>query len=224
MTRHGYLLTIVAGVSVGAAACTSKDPAATEHLAGTTTGGDGNTFDHDNDAIAVLDLIERLAREGPSSFTSRVHGCAKVRYATLGNVLASLGVDLTSTTAGSAGMLYAAAATAYGAPSYGHRTREAIAITTSGASAELAIFAAAADEVIAALPGLARCRIGGAPGPALFDAANNCNIDALTCMIGSPAQVGHVDVCNRTVASASDPAIGRRLAVAAVLAAAYTCE
>jgi hypothetical protein len=224
MPRRGYILTIVAAATLGAAACTSSAPTTTEPPAGTTTGGDGNTFDHDNDAISRLDLIGRLAREGPSRFTSRVHGCAKLRYATLGNVLASLGVDLTSTTASSAGALYAAATTAYGAPSYGHQIRETIAITTSGASAELAIFAAAADEVIAALPQLPRCRVGGAPGPALFDAANHCNIDALTCMIGSPAQAGHVDVCTRTVANASDPAIGRRLAVAAVLAAAYTCE
>jgi hypothetical protein len=224
MTRRGYIVAIVAGAALGAVGCGGDDAMTTTPAAGTTTGGHANTFDHDNDAISVLDLIDRLAREGPSRFTSHLHSCAKLRYATLGNVLAALGVDLTSTAPASAGALYAAAATAYGAPSYANRIREAIAITTSSASAELAIFAAAADEVTAALPTLARCRDGGGPGPAVFDAANNCNRDAITCMIGAPAQAEHVAVCNRTVANASDPAIGRRLAVAAVLGAAYTCE
>lgn len=226
MTRSGYTLTILVGASLGVAACTDsiEDSQTTTPPAGTTTGSDGNTFDHNNDEISVWDLIDRLAKEGPPKFTSHVHSCAKVRYATLGNVLTSLGVNLASTTAASAAVLYTGATSAYGSSNYTNRIRENIAITTSGASAEFDIFAAAADEVIAALPTLTRCQVGGAPGPALFDANNNCNIDAISCMIGTPAQAGHVDVCNKSVTNASDPTIGKRLAVAALLAAAYTCE
>jgi hypothetical protein len=226
MTRPGYTLTIVVGASLGAAGCSDgiEDPQATAPPPGATSSSDGNTFDHERDAIATWDLIRRISDEGPASFTSRVHGCAKIRYATLGNVLTSLGVDLASTTPLSAAVLYKAAATAYGAPNYALRIRENISITTSSAVSEFDIFAAAADEVTAALPMLPRCRIGGAPGPVVFDANNHCNPDAITCMIGTPAQPGHVDVCNKSVTGASDPAIGRRLAVAVLLAAAYTCE
>jgi hypothetical protein len=226
MTRFGYTLTILVGATLGVTACncTVEDPQTDPPPPGATTGSDGNTFDHNNDEISVWDLIDRLAKEGPPRFTSQVHSCAKVRYATLGNVLTSLGVNLANTATASAGLLYKGAGTAFGAPNYANRIRENIAITTSGASAEFDIFAAAADEAIAALPTLARCQVGGAPGPALFDAANNCNIDAITCLIGTPAQAGHVDVCNKSVTGASDPTIGKRLAVAALLAAAYTCE
>ena len=41
--------------------------------------------------------VERIEREGPPRYTSRVHSCAKIRYATLGNVLASRGVNLATT-------------------------------------------------------------------------------------------------------------------------------
>lgn len=223
-TPRAYLLAILVGAALGAAACSIDDPAPNLPAPGTRSGGDGNTFDHAADAIAMWDLVMRIDDEGPPGFTSRLHGCAKIRYATLGNVLASLGVDLASTTPQSAGALYQAAATAYGTPDYASRSREAIAITTSGALAEFDLFAAAADEVTAALPGLPRCQIGGAPGPALFDASNTCNADAISCMIGVPALPGHVDVCTKTVARASDPATGKRIAVAAILAAAYLCE
>ena len=34
------------------------------------------------------------AKEGPSSYTSQVHSCPKVRYRTFGNLLTSLGVKM----------------------------------------------------------------------------------------------------------------------------------
>jgi hypothetical protein len=41
--------------------------------------------------------LERLQREGPPRYASRVHSCPKTRYRTLGNLLASRGVDLAAT-------------------------------------------------------------------------------------------------------------------------------
>jgi hypothetical protein len=227
MPRPAPTLTVLFGALIGAslgAACGVADPQPNPPPVGSRSGRAGNTFDHDAEAPPSWDVIMRVSDEGPPRFTSRLHGCAKIRYATLGNVLTSLGVDLASAAPQSAGALYAAAANAYGSPGYAGRRREDLAITTSGAAAELDIFAAAADEVTAALPTLARCRLGGAPGPALFDANNSCNADAITCMIGTLAQPEHVELCNRTVTKASAPAIGKRIAVAALLGAAYTCE
>jgi hypothetical protein len=170
----------------------------------------------------VFDLVDRLAKEGPPRFTSRVHGCLKLRYSTLGNVLTSVGIDLTSTADPSAGKLYRDGMIALGAPNYAKRVRENASVTTSGAAREFDIFATGADEVIAAVPRLERCKVAGASAQ-LFD-GNTCRADGITCLIGVPAQTAHVEQCSFTVQRASDEATGKRLAVAALLAAAYTCE
>ncbi|HET7505571.1 MAG TPA: hypothetical protein VFK02_31340 [Kofleriaceae bacterium] len=228
MTRSGFPFPLVVGAALGIAACrASDDPAREAPLPGSTAGSEGTTFDHDNDAISMWDLVDRIAREGPADFTSRLHGCTRIRIATLGNVLASLGVNLTTPAPGSAGALFLDPATpeALGAASDAGRLREDVAVTTSGAARLFDIFAAGADEIAQALPTLKRCQdIGGAPSPALFDDTDHCDPRAIACLIGQPAQQGHVDVCNMTVTHASDPVIGKRLALAALLAAAYTCE
>jgi hypothetical protein len=153
-----------------------------------------------------------------------VHSCPKIRYATLGNVLKSFGVDVANTTALSAGDLYRNGFNALGGPNYANRIRENIGIATSGASREFDIFAAAADEIQTAFtnqtaPMAARCA-----GAQLFNADNTCRPDGITCLIGAPATTRHLDYCNLTVTSASDVTVGKRLAVATLLAAAYTCE
>src|SRR6185436_19416594 len=122
----------------------------------------------------------------------------------------------------SAGDLYKTGASALGAPSYANRIRENIGITTSGASREFDIFAAAADQIIAAVPTLPRCQVGGV-GPQLFNGAT-CVPEGITCLIGTPAQPTHVQACNLSISTASDQLTGKRIAVAALMAAAYTCE
>lgn len=234
MTRFGYTLTMLLGASLGAAGCTtspSDTPDPTNPGGGSdttpppanTTGGDGSTFDHDNDTVSVWDLIDRLAQEGPATVSSQMHSCAKVRYATLGRVLTSLGVNVQNTAAGSAGQLYSAGGPALGAPNYANRVRENEAVTTSGSSRTFDIFAAAAPEIITNLPNLERCKVNGV-GATLFDASNKCQIDGITCIIGVPATAEHVEKCDLTVSRGSTPDIGKRIAVAAMLAAYYTCE
>src|SRR3954453_14646592 len=134
MTRFGYTLTMLFGASLGVAACTGdiQDTSQTETPPpGTTTGSDTNTFDHDNNQISVWDLIDRLTKEGPPSFSSQMHGCTKPRYATLKNILISVGVQFPATPAAtSAAGLYNSGASAMGAPNYGARVRENLAVTT----------------------------------------------------------------------------------------------
>jgi len=190
---------------------------------GTTAGSEDNTFNHENDRISPWDLIQRLEEEGPPKYTSHVHSCPKVPIATLGNVLASVGVNVSNTTPLSAGDLYNRGYNALGGANFPNRIRENISITTSGASREFDIFAAAADEVIANLPNVARCQVGGV-GVQLFDANNQCRADGITCLLGEPAQAVHLDICNLSVTNASDVQTGKRIAVAALLAAAYTCD
>ena len=222
MTRFGYTLAILAA-SVLAPACTDDVTTPNTPPPGSTSSGDStSTFDHDNSGISVWDLIDRLSKEGPPSYTSHVHSCSKVRYASLGNVLTGVGINKANATNLSAGQLYTSGFNALGGPNYANRIRENIGLTTSGASREFDIFAAGADEVIAAFAagGPARC-----PGAVLFDATSNtCRPEGITCLIGMPATTSHLDYCNLTITSASDIATGKRLAVAAILAAAYTCE
>jgi hypothetical protein len=216
------LLALAAAIALGACGDPSEDAPPNMPPAGGTTGGDGTTFNHENSAINIWEYIDRLNKEGPLTFTSRMHSCKKLPYAVLGNLLTGLGVDLTRSTAGSAGALYASGRSALGAPDYPSH-REGGLVTTAGAARQLDIFLAAADEIIPAIPMIARCKIAGV-GVQLFDASDHCLIDGIACLIGVPAQQAHVDQCNTTIARASSHAAGKRLAVALLLAASYTCE
>jgi hypothetical protein len=216
---------LVASLGLIASACGGVDDGTEENLppGGSTSGDEETTFDHENGDFNPFELLDRLQAEGPPRFTSRVHSCPKVRYRTLGNVLTSLGVNTADATNLSAGQLYTSGYNALGGPNYANRIRENINITTSSASREFDIFAAAAPAIIAGINTLERCRINGV-GAELFDASNACRLDGITCLIGTPAQAAHLDFCNITVTSALDVDSGKRIAVAALLAAAYTCE
>jgi hypothetical protein len=221
MSRFGYTLAILAS-SVMASACTDDVIQQDDQIPpGSTSGGPDTTFDHENDYISPWELLDRLQKEGPPRYTSRVHSCPKVRYATVGRVLTDIGVNVDNTTNLSAGQLYTSGFNALGGPNYANLIRENISITTSGASRLFDIFAAAAPEVITAFESnaIARC-----PGAQLFDASNTCRPEGITCIIGTPATARHLDYCNLTVTSASNVTVGKRLAVATMLAAAYTCE
>lgn len=224
MTRFGTSLAILLGASLGVAGCTDSVEGTNPDVPppGSTTGGDGNTFDHENDGITVWELVNRLTTEGPATFSSQMHSCAKMQISTLGTVLTSLGVNLNNNTAGSAGQLFKTGTSSMGAASYVNRIRENAAVTAAQAQRLFDIGASAASEIITAMPTLARCQVGGA-GPAMFDASNQCTLAGITCLIGTPATQTHVDLCNQAVAASNDVATGKRLAVAAMFAAAYTC-
>ncbi len=207
-------------------ACAEDDTAAPdpEDLPeGNTSGGEDNTFDHEATQVDVWELLDRLTKEGPPKYTARTHSCAKIRYATIGRILASRGVDLGAGGDVSAAGLYNGGSQALGAPNYGARVRENLELTTAGASRLFDIFVAAAPEIIANMPNRAECQIGGV-GVTLFGDANQCNADGITCLLGVPATASHIELCNLTVQRATDPEVGKRMAVAVLAAAAHTCE
>jgi hypothetical protein len=222
MTRNTTLATLVL---LAAAACAAEDgpETPTELPEGNATGGEGNTFDHPDTQLDVWELLERLQAEGPPKYTSRVHSCSKVRFDTLGRLLASRGVDVGNPADLSAGQLYRSGDQAMGAPNYGARSRENIELTTAGASRLFDIFVAAAPEIIANLPNRPECQIGGV-GAQLFNESNQCLAEGITCLIGYPATASHIEVCNLTVQRAADLQSGQRMAVAVLAAAAHTCE
>ena len=224
MKRFGFTLAILAS-SVLASACTDETEPVNAPPPGGTSGDETTTFDHDNSGISPWELLDRLQQEGPPQYTSRVHSCSKVRYSTLGNILRSLSIPIPTAqpAAGdvSAGALYFTGDNAMGVANYANRIRENISISTSGASREFDIFASAAQTII---DNFGNGSISRCPGAVLFDANNACQATGITCLIGAPATTRHLDYCNLTVATASDTTVGKRLAVAALLAAAYTCE
>lgn len=225
MKRFGFTLTILVA-SFGASACSDglDDTDDGTPPPGSTSGGDDNTFDHENDGFDPFAVIDRLDKEGPPKFRSFMHGCMKLHVATLGNVLTSVGVNLALNTDGSAGKLFREGANALGGPNFANRIRENAGITTSGASREFDIFAAGAQEIIDNVPSLARCKVNNV-GAQIFDPTTNaCRADGITCITGVPATAAHLDFCNIAVSTASSLATGKRLAVAAIMAAAFTCE
>lgn len=227
MTRIGNSMTILVASLGFTAACgglDETDPTDENVVPGGTAGSEENTFDHENTGPNPFDLIQRLTQEGPPSFSSRLHSCAKVRYRTLGAVLSGVGVNLGNTANLSAGRLYTQGQVALGGSDYANRIRENIGVTTSGASKLFDILAAAAPEVITNIGGVARCNIDGEPA-VLFDANDNCVKSGVTCLLGVPATQAHLDFCSFTVKNAEGGVdTGKRLAVASLLAAALTCE
>lgn len=208
------------------AACVGGEPTVPEtapnEVPGGASGGEDNTFDHPDTQPDIWELYERMNEEGPPKYTSRVHSCPKVRYRTLGNILTSRGVNLAGgpDTAGSS---YTLSGQALGQPNYGARKRENLDLTTASASKLFDIFAQAAPEIIANMPNLPQCQVGGV-GARLFNDYDQCLADGVSCLIGVQATASHMEICNQTVANASDPERGKVMAVALLAAAAHTCE
>lgn len=199
----------------------NSDPTGTSQ---DTSGGTNNTFDHMNDGADPFQVLARIQAEGPPEVSSRMHSCQKMKYATLGTVLTQLGVSLTKTaTPPAAGQLYKAGAQAMGAPNYAARIREAIELSTAGATKLFDIFVQAALEVIAAMPTLTQCQKAGA-ATQMFDAQGKCTMDGITCLKGAPATADEVALCNQVLTEASSATIGKTIAVASILASAHTCE
>lgn len=189
---------------------------------GDTSGGDGNTFDHP-DKVDPWDVLERMTQEGPPSYSAHVHSCLKMKYATLGTVLASRGVALANTATTSAGFLYTNGAQAIGIASYPQRIAESTELTTAGASKMLDIFASAAPEIIAAMPNRAECTVNGV-ATQMFDATNACTVRGIECITGLPATGAQVELCSQVVLGATSLTNGKNMAVAVTMAAAQMCE
>jgi len=218
-------LTLVTCLALAACSAGTYNPNGTGDNSGPsngTSGGIGNTFDHDNTGVDPWDLLSRLQQEGPPEVSTRMHSCQKLPYRTLGRLLSSRGVDLNAGGANgipSAGELYQGGTQALGAPNYAARVGEAIEPTAAGATKLMDIFVQAAPQIIANIGNTAAC-----PGVSIFDAQGRCDRDGLTCLLGYPATDQHLALCNQAAVSASTPQIGQIIAVASLLSAAHTCE
>ena len=194
----------------------------------TSLAAGSQTFNHEQQSVGsgvngITDptlKIEDDAIIGPPDVVARLHGAQKMQYATLGRILKDLGVDLSSTTATSAGELYASGQSALGIAVYASRVPEMILPSTSALAKEYDIFVAAADEILKDnLASSTRC-----PGTALLNETGQFTHDGLSCLLGKPAKPDHLTLANQLVSQSTDLATGQQLAVATLLAAAHTSE
>ena len=160
--------------------------------------------------------------DGAPDTLARLHTCGKVSVAEIGSILTTRGINMNATAATSAGSLYKNGIAALGAANYGSRVPEATFATTSGATKQMDIFAAASAEIVAKGWSPSACQTGGA-AVALFDASGNFTKDGLSCLMGKPAKDEHVALANAAVTQASTPAIGQQIAISTLLSAAHTC-
>jgi hypothetical protein len=195
-----------------------------------TSGGGPNGESHSQDPngadpaapFAAADPAQvRLADStaGSPETVARLHSCGKVTVASLQSILATRGVSTT----GTAGNLYKAGVATLGSANYASRVPEASFATASGMTKQMDIFAAAASEIAATGWAPSACQSNGAPVK-LFDASGNFTKDGVSCLIGKPARQEHVDLANAAVTQATTPAIGKQIAISALLSAAHTCE
>jgi len=186
-----------------------------------------NTWNHQAQSIGgdngITDPTQKVADDqaiGPPDVVARLHGAQKVQYASLALLLTDLGVDLTSTTANSAGELYSTGQGPLGVAVYPSRVAEMIIPSTSALAKEYDIFVAAASEILKDnLASSTRC-----PGVQLLDTTGNFTHDGISCILGKPAKPDHLTLANQLVAQAPDPVTGQELAIATLLAAAHTSE
>ncbi len=200
----------------------------------TSSGGTANTFSHEDDStIDPFQVLARIQEEGPPEVATRMHSCAKMKYATLANVLSNVGIDPTTGNAVSAGGLYKSGSGALGKPDYANRLAESAGLSTAGAVRLYDIFVAGAPGIVAAMPTQARCMVAGAPTSMFTTDGSACTPAGITCVTGSPATKQQKDLCDSAVQSNTSDmvgtgttavTVGQVVAVASLMAAAHSCE
>lgn len=192
------------------------------------SGDEDNTFNHmddlgDQGAKDPFEVLEQRQEEGPPQIRTRLHSCNKLQNQALRSILVTFGVDIQADgNPAPAGQLYREGRDALGGANYNSRNGESLVWTNSGATRMQDIFVLAAPEIIAALPTVEHCQVDG-QGVEMFDEDDACNPDAISCLIGRSATDEHVAICNHVVSNASDVEKGKAIAVASMLAGAYTC-
>lgn len=202
---------------------------------------EGNTWDHQNDANrgdnGLTDPREVKAFEGTigsPEVVARLHGCTRPTYAALGSMLRTRGVTIAAPGAGGGGGgrngggtaaqpttasgIYAAGGAALGVAAYSGRVPEALFASTSSMAKQFDIYIAAANEIVTNY-----AQATGCTGSTLLE-GNNLSKDAISCLMGKPATDDHVSLATSLIAAAPTPADGQKMAIAAILSAAHTCE
>jgi hypothetical protein len=192
-----------------------------------TAGGQDSTYQHSNDPGAAAPGADFQPPEpaqqrmvGSPEVTSRLHACGKLTYTSLGTILTSRGLTGGGTRpagAQSGQQLYTGAGTTFGTANYPGRVPEAPFASTSAMSKMFDIFTMASYDAIAANYTAPACGT-----TKVLDAGGKFTKDGLSCLMGKPARDEHVALANDAIAR--NPTDGAKLAIAALLSAAHTCQ
>lgn len=194
-----------------------------------TAGGEGTTFDHANDPGAATPGSDFQPPEpgqvkvvGSPEITSRLHACGKISVKSLGDILASRG--LTGGGTRPAGALSGAAIfaqggspAALGAANYNGRVPEAPFASTSAMAKMFDIFTMSSYDTVAPAWTAPAC-----PGVKVLGTDGKFTKDGLSCLMGKPAKDEHLAIANDAIVK--NPTDGAKLAIAALLSAAHTCQ
>jgi hypothetical protein len=196
--------------------------------AGETAGGENGTYDHNNDPGApngedgdYRDLPQ-VKVIGSPEITSRLHACGKLSIAALGDLLNSRGLTGGGTRpngAPSGIAIYNQPATkaALGEANYAGRIPEATIASTSAMSKMFDIYTMASYDAVTANYTAPAC-----PGVKVLGGDGKFTKDGISCLIGKPATDEHVAIANDVIAK--NPTDGAKIAIAALLSAAHTCQ
>jgi hypothetical protein len=191
-----------------------------------TAGGEDTTFDHANDPAGASGSDfqppepAQMKLVGSPEVTSRLHACGKISYASLGNLLTtralgpSVGRPANTQTAQ---QIYAAAGAAFGTANYAGRVPEAPFASTSAMAKMFDIFAMASYDAVGANWTAPAC-----PGVKVLGTDGKFTKDGLSCLMGKPARDEHVAIANDAITK--NPTDGAKIAIAALLSAAHTCQ
>jgi hypothetical protein len=158
---------------------------------------------------------------GSIEVEARLHSCSKVTYAALGQMLTSRGIDMTSNSNGSPGLIWQTGVSALGVADYPARVPEMLLPTTATEAKQMDIYVAAS----AMLPTTtAMASTTACPGTMLIDGTGAFTQDGLSCLMGKPATAAHLTIANQILSEAPDPTTGAELAISTILEAAHTCE
>jgi hypothetical protein len=111
----------------------------------------------------------------------------------------------------------AAAPAALGVANYNGRVPEAAFASTSAMAKTFDIFTMASYDAVAATYNAPAC-----PGVRVVGTDNRFTKDGISCLIGKPATDEHVALANDAIAK--NPTDGAKIAIAALLSAAHTCQ
>jgi hypothetical protein len=172
-------------------------------------------------------LAARAADEGALDVGSRRHSCMKMKYETMGRMLATRGVNMGTLpvtiatncmaapfgTVGNIGQRTQSARYVYcdsrltlGYPQYAGRLSEATALTTASATKQADLYVSSAAEIITdanpnGILNVDACKVNGQAAQ-LFNADNTCNEGGITCVQGYQATPDQLALCNRLVSQA----------------------
>ena len=253
MNRIALTLISVAGLALAACSDGTSDQLSDGRTGGdtrdpnSTAGGEDTTFDHSNDPGGAAPGADFQPPEpgqikliGSPEVTSRLHACGKISVGNLaitvpaaqgGGVIAAKGLGEILVSRGLTGggtrpagalsgqAIYAqgASAPALGGANYNGRVPEAAFASTSAMAKMFDIFTMASYDAVAPTWTSPAC-----PGVKVVGADGKFTKDGLTCLMGKPAKEEHLAIANDAIAK--NPTDGAKIAIAALLSAAHTCQ